>query len=110
MPHRRRHHAGIVQQQVDRLAVCQHRVGELPHAGEVRQIHPPHLDVGMRMLGADLPHRLLTLGDGAHRQDDAGPCARELPRRLLPSAAVRARHDRALTPLIRNLIGHTHSL
>jgi hypothetical protein len=109
-PPRDRHHAGVVDEQVERPVLREHRVRGLLHGGEEREVHAHDVHLGARDRRLDPRRRLLDPPLVARGQEHAGTGARQRERRLVPDAAVRARHERGPALLRGNVHRRAHSI
>ena len=69
LPRRRVHHAGVVDQQVDRPAFGEQLPGEVGHRLQRRQVELPGADAGTGCRGDDPRDGVVALGGVAHGQD-----------------------------------------
>src|SRR5581483_8896536 len=94
----RGHHAGVVDQEVELVAL--QSVHEGAHRREVGQVEGSDLT-----LSGHGARGLLALLQIAARDDHAGAVLGQLPRRDEPDAAVGSGDDRELAALIRHVLG-----
>ncbi len=99
---RRRHHPGVVDQQVERRAVGDQAIGEVPDAGQVGEVDPAHLELRGGMLGQDLGPGPLALRGRADGHHDTRPGGGQAPGGFLAGPAVGAGNDGDLPALIGN--------
>ena len=102
---RRRHHARVVDQQVEPVVGGLEALGKAAHGLQAREIELLELHLSVRHGGADLVHRFVSLVEVAAGEDHARARARELTRRDQPEPAVRPSDDRDAPALIRDVLG-----
>jgi len=106
LPPRRRHHARVVDQQIQALVVAPGAKarGEGRHRRQVGEVQCGRLEARTRRPLLDRALRLRGLGAVAACEHDARAVARKLPRGSQPEAAVGPGDDRGAPPLIGDLL------
>ena len=104
---RRRHHAGIGNDEIEFLALLHQRIGRRPYAAERRQIQLDQLEAA-GLFRPDAFRRPLGLLQIARRPDDMSAMGFQRPRRLDAQASRNAGHQNPLAgeiETIKNLVG-----
>jgi hypothetical protein len=102
---RRRHHAGVIDQQVEPVVGRSVTLGEAAHRLQAREVELLELHLSVRDRGADLLDRGVSLVEVATGHHHGRPGACQLPRRHEPESAVGASDDRVAPGLVRDVLG-----
>jgi hypothetical protein len=103
LPFRRGHHARVVDEDVDRLALLQQHRAQRGDRGQRRQVEGTQRHVGVRGPPADRGDRRLTLAPVADGHDDFGPGRREPSRDAEPDTVAGAGDDGPPAGQVRDL-------
>src|SRR6266487_4083664 len=96
LPLRQRHHAGIVDQEIERSVSGGKARGEIGHRSKLGQIERLVADFGVWKLAADSLDRISTLGVIAAGEHHCGPGACERQRGLIAEATSGTGNDGGL--------------